>query len=140
MQRRFDDVSLSGLAQVAAAFLAEAGSGSIVELHGEMGAGKTTFVAECGRCLGVEEVSSPTFAIVNEYHLPERGRMFHFDLYRLNSAAELADIGFEEYLDQGALVFIEWPEVAAPWLQNRPRFVVRITLTDTGRQLVWEQK
>lgn len=125
---------------IAAAFIAEVGQDAIVEMHGEMGAGKTTFIAACCRCLHIDEVSSPTFSIVNEYRGGNDRRVFHFDLYRLKNAAELVDIGFEEYLEQRALVFIEWPEIAAPWLESRPKYALQIEHSHLGRTISWQKK
>lgn len=79
-------------------------------LHGPMGVGKTTLMQAICENLGLKFEGSPTFALVHEYHLPEGKKLFHFDLYRLNSPEELSAIGFEEYLDSGHYVFIEWPE------------------------------
>ena len=89
----------------------------IFALYGEMGVGKTTLVKSFCKALGVtEEAVSPTFSLVNEYAGFQK--IFHFDLYRLKSAEELLDIGFEEYLADGAFCFIEWPELAEPFLPS----------------------
>ncbi|MBD81352.1 MAG: tRNA (adenosine(37)-N6)-threonylcarbamoyltransferase complex ATPase subunit type 1 TsaE [Crocinitomicaceae bacterium] len=78
---------------------------------GKMGAGKTTFIKALCRSLGVgEEVSSPTFALVNQYEGRQSDSIFHFDFYRIDSEQEAFDIGFEEYLDSGNYCFIEWPD------------------------------
>ena len=112
----------------------------IFALYGEMGVGKTTLVKSFCKALGViEEAVSPTFSLVNEYKGSFRedtnrgasellvGRpttatptttVYHFDLYRLKNAEELLDIGFEEYLADGAFCFIEWPELAEPFLPS----------------------
>jgi tRNA threonylcarbamoyladenosine biosynthesis protein TsaE len=91
---------------------------SIILLEGQMGAGKTTLIKQLCEALGVEDgVSSPTYAIVNDYQGKEF-RVFHFDLYRLKDDMELLDLGFEEYLYQNAYVFIEWPQLAMPFLPN----------------------
>ena len=83
--------------------------GSVVALYGDLGAGKTAFVRGMALGLGVEEsVSSPTFTIVNEY-LGKR-ELIHFDMYRLSSADELFDIGWEDYLSRGAVCAVEWSE------------------------------
>ncbi|MGZ5244386.1 MAG: tRNA (adenosine(37)-N6)-threonylcarbamoyltransferase complex ATPase subunit type 1 TsaE [Bacteroidia bacterium] len=86
-------------------------------LNGDLGAGKTALVKAFAEILHVKEtVSSPTFSLVHEYRGDET--IYHFDLYRLNETQDLYQIGFEEYLDAGAYVFIEWPELALPLLQD----------------------
>lgn len=84
--------------------------GTVVAFTGDLGAGKTAFVSGMAQGLGIKErVTSPTFTIVNEY---EGGRLplFHFDMYRLGSADELFDIGWEDYLDRGGVCAVEWSE------------------------------
>ena len=79
--------------------------------YGEMGAGKTTFIQNIMRKLGVKEaISSPTFSLVNEYVNSLGERLYHFDFYRIESIEEALDIGVEEYFDSGSYCFIEWPE------------------------------
>ncbi|MCL2409037.1 MAG: tRNA (adenosine(37)-N6)-threonylcarbamoyltransferase complex ATPase subunit type 1 TsaE [Oscillospiraceae bacterium] len=84
-------------------------SGSVVALYGGLGAGKTAFTRGLAKGLGIESaVSSPTFAIVNEYH--GKVPLFHFDMYRLESETELFDIGWDDYLDRGGVCAVEWSE------------------------------
>lgn len=84
---------------------------NILLLKGNLGAGKTTFTQFLLKNLGSsDEVSSPTYAIVNEYHTP-KGNVFHFDLYRMKNIYEVYDIGMEEYLYNAFLCIIEWPEI-----------------------------
>lgn len=84
---------------------------NILLLKGNLGAGKTTFSQQLVAALGSkDEVSSPTYSIVNEYDTPE-GKIFHFDLYRLKNVEEAYDFGIEEYLDNARLSIIEWPEI-----------------------------
>ena len=93
------------------------GPGSVVAFTGDLGAGKTAFTRGLARGLGIKErVTSPTFTIVNEY---EGGRvpLFHFDLYRLGSAEELFDIGWEDYLAREGVCAVEWSENAAGALE-----------------------
>lgn len=79
--------------------------------HGEMGAGKTTFIKAICKQLGVSEVmSSPTFSIVNEYATETGDTIFHFDFYRLEVEAEAYEAGLHEYFDSGKYCFVEWPE------------------------------
>ncbi len=103
--------SLEELDDVADRFLAYVGNRKIFALYGPMGVGKTTFVKAVCRCLGVEDdVSSPTFAIVNEYVTNAGESLYHFDFYRVNSIEEAMDFGYEEYFYGGCRCFIEWPE------------------------------
>ncbi len=103
--------SLEELNEVADRFLAYVGNRKIFALYGPMGIGKTTFVKAVCRCLGVEDdVSSPTFAIVNEYVTGDGDSLYHFDFYRVNSIEEAMDFGYEEYFYGGCRCFIEWPE------------------------------
>ena len=98
--------------------------GDTVALYGELGTGKTRFIQGICKALGVNEhVASPTFTIVNEYHTPECD-IYHFDLYRVNSIAELRDLGFEEYVSGDGVCLIEWAEKAAAVLPARRYDVV----------------
>ena len=113
MTKEFTASSTSDLLQ-ACMFLKElAGSQKIILFSGEMGAGKTTLIKELCKHLGVhDEVSSPTFSLVNEYE-SELGTVYHFDLYRIQSEEELYDIGYEDYFFSGYLCLVEWPEMAS---------------------------
>ena len=84
---------------------------SVICFNGPMGAGKTTLIsALCSKWNVKDQVSSPTFSIVNEYQTYAKDLLFHFDFYRLNSVEEALDIGVEEYLDSGNICLIEWGE------------------------------
>ena len=99
---------------------------NILLLKGNLGAGKTTFTQFLLKNLGSSaEVSSPTYAIVNEYDTP-KGNIFHFDLYRLKNAREVDDIGIDEYLDNAFLCIIEWPEVFEDELSQSPHHEMTI--------------
>ena len=87
-----------------------AGQGKIFLFYGDMGAGKTTFIKSLCECLGAKEnVTSPTFSIVNEYQ-GDTNKIYHFDFYRLKKQDEALDMGYEEYFYSGDYCFIEWPE------------------------------
>jgi len=87
------------------------GGPTVVLFDGEMGAGKTTLIsAICREMNIVDEVSSPTFSLVNEYHSVEGDSIFHFDLYRIEHEDEALDIGIEEYFDSNQFCFVEWPD------------------------------
>lgn len=95
-------------------------------VYGEMGAGKTTFIQGICSALALPFAGSPTFSLVNEYTLPDGRKLYHFDLYRLNTVEELLAIGFEEYLDTGAFVFVEWPQIAVAYTAH----MHKLTITD----------
>jgi len=99
------------LREVAEALLAALDGRTVVALRGEMGAGKTTLIRSVAECLGVEDqVTSPTFALVNQYESDKGERLFHFDFYRIEDEREAFDLGYEEYFYSGDLCFVEWPE------------------------------
>jgi tRNA threonylcarbamoyladenosine biosynthesis protein TsaE len=92
--------------------------GAVIAYRGDLGAGKTAFTRGLARGLGAAEpVTSPTYTIVNEY-LSGRLPLFHFDMYRLRSADELFDIGWDDYLDRGGVCAVEWSENVADALEN----------------------
>ncbi|MCG2793560.1 MAG: tRNA (adenosine(37)-N6)-threonylcarbamoyltransferase complex ATPase subunit type 1 TsaE [Weeksellaceae bacterium] len=110
----------------------------ILLLEGNLGAGKTTFSQFLLQELGsTDEVSSPTYAIVNEYETP-KGKVFHFDLYRLRSAEEAYDLGIEEYLENCYLAIIEWPEVYIHEFKRYPHHKMTIISTDLGREIEFD--
>ncbi|MCC5923753.1 MAG: tRNA (adenosine(37)-N6)-threonylcarbamoyltransferase complex ATPase subunit type 1 TsaE [Crocinitomicaceae bacterium] len=115
------------LVSVATAILQQAKDKKVLAFYGEMGAGKTTFISYLCRAMGVEdEVSSPTYGYVNEYYSPFYGKIYHFDLYRIDSEMDAYDIGIEEYLYGDDWVLIEWPEKIANLL---PQNTVKINIT-----------
>ena len=96
--------------------LASVFSHKIILLEGDLGAGKTTLVKAIFKVLGAADaVSSPTFGIVNEVHLPSE-TAYHLDLYRIEHPDELAQFGFEEYLYSGGFCLIEWPKIAMDFI------------------------
>lgn len=111
---------------------------NILLLKGNLGAGKTTFTQFLLKKLGSEdEVSSPTYSIVNEYSTPQ-GKIFHFDLYRLKNIDEVYDIGIEEYLDNAFLCIIEWPEVYEDDLHGLKYHEMSIINTGEQREISFE--
>ncbi len=78
----------------------------VIVLNGNLGTGKTFFIKEVLKNLGVDEVSSPTFTLINEYS--GKFKIYHFDFYRINKPAELIDIGYYDYFNKDAVIFIEW--------------------------------
>ena len=107
------------------------GDNTVFALYGKMGAGKTTFVKALCEELGVSDViTSPTFAIVNEYRSDENGELiYHFDFYRIKKLSEVYDMGYEDYFYSGALCFIEWPELVEELL---PGDAVKVTIEEHG--------
>ena len=105
--------SLESIHEAAREFIAAMGDSTVFALYGKMGAGKTTFVKAVCEELGVTDViTSPTFAIVNEYRSEDTAELiYHFDFYRINKLEEVYDMGYEDYFYSGALCFIEWPEL-----------------------------
>lgn len=107
-------------------------------LEGEMGSGKTTFIKALCHSLGsTDNLSSPTFSLVNEYNFP-KGKIYHFDLYRIRDMKELLDIGIDEYLDSGQYCFIEWPEKIMT-LISQPALQIRLSVTDNIHYLRAEE-
>ncbi|MBK1895669.1 tRNA (adenosine(37)-N6)-threonylcarbamoyltransferase complex ATPase subunit type 1 TsaE [Chryseobacterium paridis] len=111
---------------------------NILLLKGNLGAGKTTFTQFLLKNLGSDdEVNSPTYSIVNEYNTP-KGKVYHFDLYRLKNIDEVYDIGIEEYLDNSFLCIIEWPEVYEEDLYGLQYHDMSITNTGENREITFE--
>jgi len=111
---------------------------NILLLKGNLGAGKTTFTKFLLKTLGsTDEVSSPTYAIVNEYTAPQ-GSIFHFDLYRMKSVDEVYDIGMDEYLDRAWLCIVEWPEIYASEFNGLHYHEMLIENSDTGRKVIFK--
>ena len=105
--------SLNEINSAAITFLQTITERKIIALHGQMGAGKTTFVHAICEVLGVQDaVISPTFSIINEYSSTTVGSVYHIDLYRLKNETEAIAAGVEDCLYSGNLCFIEWPEIA----------------------------
>ena len=107
------------LPQVAEAVLAATGHRTVVVFRGEMGAGKTTLIREIAAQLGcTDTVTSPTFAIVNQYKGADDRAVYHFDFYRIEDLREAYDFGYEEYFYSGDLCLVEWPERIEPLLPD----------------------
>lgn len=119
---------LSTIDDAARQFVEAIGDRTVFAFFGGMGAGKTTFIKAVCQQMGVTEdmVSSPTFAIVNEYE-GSRGSIYHFDFYRIRQVSEAVNMGFDDYLFSGNLCFIEWPELVEPLL---PEDTVRVTIEE----------
>ena len=114
--------------EAAREFIEHIGDHRVFAFYGKMGAGKTTFVKAICEELGVDDViTSPTFAIVNEYTSAKGDSIFHFDFYRIKKLEEVYDMGYEDYFYSGALCFIEWPELIEEIL---PDDAVRVSIAE----------
>ena len=115
------------LPQVAEAVIRSLGRRTVVAFRGEMGAGKTTLIREIAAELGAKDtVTSPTFAIVNQYKGDGNRRIHHFDFYRIKKIDEVYDMGYEDYFYGGNLCFLEWPELIESLL---PEDVTKVHIT-----------
>lgn len=104
--------SLDAINEAAKQFVAAMGSNRVFAFYGKMGAGKTTFIKALCTELGVDDViTSPTFAIVNEYTAGDGSPIYHFDFYRIKKLDEVYDMGYEDYFYNGGLCLIEWPDL-----------------------------
>ena len=125
--------NIEHIREAAREFIEHIGERRVFAFYGKMGAGKTTFVKAICEELGVDDViTSPTFAIINEYTpssllLPPSSKIFHFDFYRIKKLEEVYDMGYEDYFYSGALCFIEWPELIEEIL---PDDAVRVSITE----------
>lgn len=135
--REFVSHSAEETVRFAEEFAKKLDAGAVILYTGDLGAGKTTFTKGIASALEITEtVTSPTFALVNEYYgkLP----LFHFDLYRINSVDDLYAIGFFDYLDRGGIIAAEWSE-NIPELEDELENVVKVRidkLSDTERRIV----
>jgi tRNA threonylcarbamoyladenosine biosynthesis protein TsaE len=130
------DIGIDQLTEVASLFLKKAGQERIWLVEGEMGAGKTTFIKALCVLLGVKDnMSSPTFSIVNEYETVKSEVVFHFDFYRLKNEREAIDIGIDDYFYSGAYCFIEWSEKIKNLIPDDYVVVNIQTITETTRTL-----
>ena len=127
--------SLEDIKCAASEFVALIGERRIFAFYGNMGAGKTTFIKAICEELGVTDaVSSPTFAIVNEY-ASNMGSIYHFDFYRIKRSTEVLDLGFEDYAYSGNLCLMEWPELIEEFLPEET-IEVRIEEIEDGKRRV----
>jgi tRNA threonylcarbamoyladenosine biosynthesis protein TsaE len=118
---------LAHIDEAAKEFIKNMGKGNVFAFYGKMGAGKTTFIKALCEALGVEDViTSPTFAIVNEYTDGNGEPIYHFDFYRIKKLEEVFDMGYEDYIDSGHLCLMEWPELIEDIL---PEDATKVTIT-----------
>ena len=126
--------SLSQLDSVAQTIIDSLGSRRVVLFRGGMGAGKTTLISRIVALLGAEDtVTSPTFALVNQYEGSEHC-IYHFDFYRINRIEEVFDFGYEEYFYSGDLCLVEWPEMIEALIPD-DAMVVKIEVSDNDERI-----
>ena len=132
--------SLDQIHEAARRFVEAMGDNTVFAFYGKMGAGKTTFIKAVCEELGVcVVITSPTFAIVNEYRSDIAGELiYHFDFYRIKKLEEVYDMGYEDYLYSGALCFIEWPELIEDVLPGDAVKVYIDELEDGSRKIHFE--
>ncbi len=136
MQNKIIINTISELPIAAKQLLQSLGNKKIVAFYGEMGVGKTTFIKSICELMGVaENITSPTFSIVNEYRSSTGEKIFHFDFYRIKSLNEAYDMGYEDYFYSNAFCFVEWPEKIEELL---PKDVVKVKLSVNKEQRVIE--
>ena len=115
---RFENLKIKDYSKVSD-YLIKNKKSNIILLYGNMGSGKTTFIQNLCKNLGVlDNVLSPTFSLVNEYILKDNLLIYHFDLFRVKSVEELIEIGFDEYVYSKNICLIEWPEIAKEIIPN----------------------
>lgn len=120
--------SLDTIHEAAKEFVKEMGESKVFAFYGKMGAGKTTFIKALCEVLGVEDViTSPTFAIINEYTDGKGDPIYHFDFYRIKKLEEVYDMGYEDYFYSGNLCLLEWPELIEDIL---PENVIKVTIEE----------
>lgn len=133
----FTAFTLTDLKPVAEYLISQSRQKKVITFSGQLGAGKTALVKTICELLGVQQnVSSPTFSLVNEYSTTSGETIYHFDFYRVKKVEEAWDIGFEEYADSGHLCLIEWPENIEAAIDNLglPVLKVNITLDNAGQR------
>lgn len=136
MEKIIQIESLDELDDVAQAVIDSLDGRTVVAFDAPMGAGKTTLISRIAALLGAEDdVTSPTFAIVNQYEGTER-TIYHFDMYRIERIEEALDFGSEEYLSSGELCLVEWPEKIEALLPDDTMVVKIEILSDNARRFV----
>lgn len=139
MKHQIQIASLEDLGRAAREFLEAIGENTLIAFYAPMGAGKTTFTTAICKALGVQEdaISSPTFAIVNEYRGGAGQPIYHFDFYRIERPEEALDIGLYDYLDSGDLCLMEWPENIEGLLPDETLRVQIAVNPDGSRTVSW---
>mgnify|MGYP003306598196 CR=1 FL=1 len=137
MSKTFEINNIEGLSEVSRCIVEMRKFSNIVAFYGPMGAGKTTLIKNLCHSLGVvDEVNSPTFALVNEYVSGEGKPIYHFDFYRIKKLEEVYDIGYEDYFYSGHLCLLEWPQMIEPLMPERyVRVDISLGESDSSRKI-----
>lgn len=137
MEQAYICHSTDELDHIAGDILDKAGGAQVFALFGEMGAGKTTLIKRFCSRLGIQDVvTSPTFALINEYQSENEGPVYHFDVYRIRKLEEVMDIGYETYFYSGNYVFIEWPGKIMELLPEEYVYIKIRELEDGSREIL----
>lgn len=132
-----ESIGIDRLAQVADAVITNAGNIKLWAFYGEMGAGKTTLIKEICSKLGVtDEVSSPTYSLVNEYKTISDQTIYHFDFYRIKNIEEVYDIGYEDYFYSNNICLIEWPENIPELLNKDEHLIIDIQKNNNNERRI----
>lgn len=138
MSKRIVINNLKEIENAADRFLEFTEGSNVIAFYGTMGAGKTTFIKAICKVLGVPDtVNSPTFTIINEYRTKEGKSIYHFDFYRIDKIEEAYDIGFDEFIENGSLSLIEWPEKIETLLPDNTLRVQINVLENEVREIVF---
>ena len=130
---------LEQIKDVASNFIASTSDRTVFALHGDMGAGKTTFIHAVCEALGVHDnISSPTFSIINQYTSGQQKNVYHIDLYRLADEAEAIGAGVEDCLYSGNICFVEWPDRAPGIFPDNTLHLKIEAINDNTRRLTYE--
>lgn len=127
-----ESCSTSDTKNIASEFIDAIKGNEVIAINGDLGAGKTFFVKCIAEFFGINNASSPTFAIVNEYY--GKKKIYHFDFYRINNERELIDLGIEDYFNDDALVFIEWADMFSKILPEK-RIEINIELQNSDLRI-----
>ncbi|MFV0268515.1 MAG: tRNA (adenosine(37)-N6)-threonylcarbamoyltransferase complex ATPase subunit type 1 TsaE [Draconibacterium sp.] len=131
--------SLSALSEAAKELISIFPDERVFAFYGKMGAGKTTFIQSICRELGSRDnITSPTFALINEYNTAKMESIFHFDFYRIKDIEEAFDLGYEDYIYSGSYCLIEWPEMIEPLLPEK-MVEVKIEVSEDGTRQISAQ-